>query len=236
MEEKRVIKISLSTLFLILAVIVMIIMAYFIYKFYNEKTIETEKVSNLNNQINRLESTINQLQGKMNSIVNTTNTDNYDNNEKTKQIIQFLTTSDKVISTSAWVGAETPDMYYFTGNGRFAYMGMPYFTKEGQTISSLGTWEIKDNNLVLNIQQEKKVKGGKMVEESAIEFEHLEDYTEELSQVAYTKKYEIKDFIKDEEKTYNIYYLKLDEMELFQLNYEDEAVNELRNLAIYGCY
>ena len=37
MEEKKVVKISLSTLFLILAIIIIVIMTVFMYKFYNEK-------------------------------------------------------------------------------------------------------------------------------------------------------------------------------------------------------
>ena len=245
MEEKNDTKISLSTFFLIIAIIVIIIMAYFIYKFYNEKTIETEKVSNLNNQVSSLESTVNQLQGKIDTISNTIKTDNTDENtniplktnEKEEKIKQFLT-SGKIISTDSSVGAGNPEMYYFTSNGKFAYMNVPYFTKEGQTISSVGTWEIKDNNLILTIQQEKKVKGGKMVEATASDpYDYLENYTEEVLKSIYTKKYEIKDLIKDENKTYNTYYLKLDKMELFQLNLEeDDSIKELKNLSTSGIY
>ena len=73
MKEKKVTKISLSTLFLILAVIIIVIMTYFIYKLYNEKTIESKKVVDLNNQVINLESSVNNLQEKINSISNTIN-------------------------------------------------------------------------------------------------------------------------------------------------------------------
>ena len=247
MREKNEIKISFSTFFLILAIIVIIVMAYFIYKFYNEKTLEAKKVSDLNSQINSLESTVNNLQGKINSISNTINddasiktsnnlTETNANNEKTEQIIKFLT-SGKIISPEASVGVGNPEMYYFTTNGIFAYMNAPYFTKEGQTISSIGTWEIKDNNIIFTIQQEKKVKGGNMVEAVASDpYDHLENYTEEVSNSTYTEKYEIIDFIKDENKTYNTYYLKLDKMELFQLNLENNETEELKDLATKGSY
>lgn len=80
MEEKKTIKMSLSTFFLILAIIVIIVMAYFVYKFYNEKNIETEKVSDLNNQVSSLETTVTDLQCKIDNIINTLNSDNTQQN------------------------------------------------------------------------------------------------------------------------------------------------------------
>lgn len=43
MEEKKALKISLSTFFLILSIIVIIIMSFFLFKFYNNKPIEVEQ-------------------------------------------------------------------------------------------------------------------------------------------------------------------------------------------------
>lgn len=70
MEEKKSIKISLSTLFLILALIVIVVMAYFLYKLNNEKIAETEKVSALNNQVSNLENKIENLQGTIDNVSN----------------------------------------------------------------------------------------------------------------------------------------------------------------------
>ena len=58
MENKKVIKISLSTFFGILAIIVIAIMFYYII-INNEKNSEISKVSELNNQISSLENTKN---------------------------------------------------------------------------------------------------------------------------------------------------------------------------------
>lgn len=73
MEDKKVIKISLSTFFLFLAIIVIVVMGIFMYKLYNEKSIETEKSSELQTQVNILNGTINNLQGKIDSISNALN-------------------------------------------------------------------------------------------------------------------------------------------------------------------
>ena len=234
MNEK---KISVSTLFIMLLVIVIAVMAYFMYKFYNEKNLEEEKVTELNNKVNNLKNTVNDLQND-----NTSDTDNSNeyletDDEMIEQVIDFLT-SGKIISTQSSVGAGNPEMYYFTSNGKFAYMNVPFFTKEGETISSVGTWKIKDNSLVLTIKNEKKVKGGKMVKAEASDpYDHLENYKEEVSNSTSTKKYLIIDLIEDEDMTYNTYYLKLDKMDLFQLNLEnDEKVEELKVLAIKGSY
>lgn len=51
MEEKKVMKITLSTFLLILSVIVIIVMGIFMYKFYNEKTEENEKLYDYNKKI-----------------------------------------------------------------------------------------------------------------------------------------------------------------------------------------
>ena len=67
MKENKVEKISLTTVFLILAIIIIVILDGFIYKLYNEKTVETEKVSDLNKQVSILENTVDELQEKIDS-------------------------------------------------------------------------------------------------------------------------------------------------------------------------
>lgn len=77
-EEKKTIKISLSTFFLILAIIAICVMGFFIYKLNDEKTTTTEQVSQLNNQIANLEDTVKSLQEENNNVSNndkTTETD-----------------------------------------------------------------------------------------------------------------------------------------------------------------
>lgn len=64
MEEKKVVKISLSTLFLILAIIIIVIMTVFMYKFYNEKIESNEKTAELQTQVSNLNKTVSSLQEK----------------------------------------------------------------------------------------------------------------------------------------------------------------------------
>ena len=68
MEEKKVVKISLSTLFLILAIIIIVIMTVFMYKFYNEKIEANEKTAELQTQVSNLNKTVSSLQEKVDEI------------------------------------------------------------------------------------------------------------------------------------------------------------------------
>lgn len=88
MEEKKVIKISLSTFFLILAIIVILVMGILLFKIYNEKTEEIKKSSELQTQVNSLNETVSNLQGKINTISNTINTsENTINNDPQKNTV-----------------------------------------------------------------------------------------------------------------------------------------------------
>ena len=57
MEEKKAIKISFSTFFLIITIIAIGIMGFFIYKLNYDKTKATEQVNELSNRVSLLEST-----------------------------------------------------------------------------------------------------------------------------------------------------------------------------------
>lgn len=84
MEEKKSIKISLSTFFLILAIIALVVMGFFIYKLSDDKTKATEQVKELNNQVAKLENSMNNLQEKVNKIQDINNNTESDN-EKTEE-------------------------------------------------------------------------------------------------------------------------------------------------------
>lgn len=73
MEEKKTIKISVSTFFLIIAIIAICVMGFFIYKLNNDKLIEQRKSSELQSQVTSLNGTVSELQGKINSISSTIN-------------------------------------------------------------------------------------------------------------------------------------------------------------------
>lgn len=84
MEEKKVTKISLSTLFLILAIIAIIVMGFFIYKINNDKNAEIKKSTELQSQVNSLTGTVSNLQGKIDSISETINPNSSTKSEKLK--------------------------------------------------------------------------------------------------------------------------------------------------------
>lgn len=73
MEEKKSVKISLSTLFLILALIVIAFMAYYIY---TEKTNANKEIETLEANAVEMQNTIKDLQDKIDTISNTINSNN----------------------------------------------------------------------------------------------------------------------------------------------------------------
>ena len=80
MEENKVTKINLSTLFLILAIIVIIIMGIFLYKLYNEKTQAIAKSAELETQMQSLNETVSNLQETIDNVSNTNNLSENANN------------------------------------------------------------------------------------------------------------------------------------------------------------
>ncbi len=99
MEEKKVIKISLSTFFLILAIIVICVMGYFIFKLNDDKTKATEKVSELNNQVAKLENSMDNLQEKINKITDTNNNTKLDNERTEENKSNITAVTEKQILT-----------------------------------------------------------------------------------------------------------------------------------------
>ena len=80
MEKKEPIKVSLSTVFLIISIIIIGVMGYFIYKLYNDKNIEANKATELEKKLENLNSTITDLQGKINSDNETISANNTNQN------------------------------------------------------------------------------------------------------------------------------------------------------------
>lgn len=147
MEEKKSLKISLSTLLFFLAIIVIVVMGYFIYKFYNEKTTATEEITNLNNQISSLESTVNRLQETINNVSNTINNSQSNNTE----------TSDNKY-TKITDNLEGIDVLYVTNvvnnNNTCTLIGLLYtqYTlshAELQQIINKGSMKINNENYII---------------------------------------------------------------------------------------
>lgn len=68
MSDKKNIKISLSSFFLIIAIIIILIMGYAIYRLYAKKSVAETQVDNLNSKIESLESQVDGLQTTINSV------------------------------------------------------------------------------------------------------------------------------------------------------------------------
>ena len=152
MDEKKTIKISLSTFFLFLAIILIIVMGFFMYKLYNEKTIATQKIEDLNNEINTLEKTVNDFQQKIDSISNTINSsevssdnnasNNFENDSHntTLSLKKGNYTINEVKLDEVGVSNEECGVTLKENNDFQIYMGY------GSTHS--GKYEIKNNTLI----------------------------------------------------------------------------------------
>lgn len=73
MEENKAKKISVATVFLVLAIIAIVVMGVFIYKLSNDKNTEIQKSNELQTQVNTLTENVTDLQGKINTILQTIN-------------------------------------------------------------------------------------------------------------------------------------------------------------------
>ncbi len=73
MEEKKAIKVSLSTLFLIIAIIIIVAMACYIYL---ERSKFNDEVAKLQENVTNMENMVNSQEEKIKSISNTINSDN----------------------------------------------------------------------------------------------------------------------------------------------------------------
>lgn len=91
MEQKKSIKMSLSTFLLLLAILIIIVMGFFIYKFYNDKTIAEKEVANSNNQISNLQDNVNKLQETIDNVSNTINNSQNNNIESNVNKVQETT-------------------------------------------------------------------------------------------------------------------------------------------------
>lgn len=86
MEEKKLVKISLSIFFLILSLIVIIVMGIFMYKLYNDKTTEIQKSAELESQVNNLNEAVSKLQEKLDGVSNIVHNDYKESQAEEKSI------------------------------------------------------------------------------------------------------------------------------------------------------
>lgn len=128
MEEKKTIKISLSTFFLILAIIVIAIIGVFVFKFYTDKETASSEVK-------ELKSTIDNLEEKINSLEQTINDNEKNNDEIKENENNSKTFSDNQIKKAL------QDYLDLTG----VYVGSP-----GELLNKLGFEDLEiDDNIII---------------------------------------------------------------------------------------
>lgn len=140
MEEKKTIKISLSTFFLIIAIIAICIMGFFIYKLNTEKTTAIEQVKSLNNKVYNLEEAVNVLQENASKTIISETSNN--NNTSTNSTYELS-------GTYEWVNPDGEGLICTFTNGTFT-METSWNFRGTYTISGnkvkLKTTEMLDQN------------------------------------------------------------------------------------------
>ena len=143
MEEKKVIKISLSTFFLILAIVAICFMGYFIYKLNSERMSTSKQVSELNRKITLLES--NQSEPKEEVVETSTTIDETPKNNA-ENAISYNDISGIYEGSKKMTDGSTVSYYlYLFENGTYKYT---YGTDI--LLGTVGNYIIVDNTIKLN--------------------------------------------------------------------------------------
>lgn len=137
MEEKKYIKISLSSFFLVIALIAIIILGYFTYKFYNEKNNADMQITTLTSKLNASENTINSIKNTIeetnsNKTVSSNSTNDLKQSEPTKKYYENLSNSiSKVLGTdnSIYIPLSTYKGTLLIDNKKEAYIYLPDYSK-----------------------------------------------------------------------------------------------------------
>ena len=140
MEEKKVIKISLSTFFLILAIIAICVMGYFLYV-SNSKT--ADMISNekeLNAKIAKLENEITSKQEQIKTEQNSVNSSSV-----TFSSLTGIYAGDVKIEPGISLDEETEVRLYLYENGSFKYDDHP-----GLASCKIGYYTFDENNIILH--------------------------------------------------------------------------------------
>ena len=201
-NEPKKVKISFSTLILVIILILFIIIGLVIYKMQNEdKNIVTNNITKESSNVVNA--------SKTNSTVEDIRKPTLE-----EETIGFLT-SGSAISTTDTVGAYIPEHYIFEKDGNFTYTATPYYKNEEDIIRYSGTWEVKDNTLILNIKEETKVQGGTIKKAEASEpYDHLVGYSEVTTSENYKIEYKILEFVIEEN---HVEYVKLEGINLYKI-------------------
>lgn len=150
MEDKKVVKISLSTFLLILAMILIIIMSIFIYILYTKNAQSTEKLNNLNNNVSNLEKTIINFQKSNINSSYTDSTSNISNN--TTNNIKSTDNNENNNAKTVYELSGTYEWYNPDGTGITCTFSNGTFTMQSGW-NYRGTYVISGNKVKLKTTQ-----------------------------------------------------------------------------------
>ncbi len=146
MEEKKVIKISLSTFFLILAIIAICIMGYFLYVSNSKITDSISSEKELNAKIAKLE---NQIASKQEPIKaeqnNVASNNSIEESDITFSSLSGIYVGDAKVEPGTTPDGETEVRLYLYENGSFEYNDSP-----GLGSGKIGYYTFNDNEIVLH--------------------------------------------------------------------------------------
>lgn len=129
MEEKKSVKISLSTVLLFVAILVIVFMAYYIY---TEKTNYNKQIADLEANTANMQDTIDNLQGKIDNISNT--------------ITNNSSTSDSNVDTDESLSLTGT---YTNKNTKLTFDETKFNIYLDENFSLNGSYEIVDNKIVV---------------------------------------------------------------------------------------
>lgn len=129
MDEKKSVKISLSTVLLFVAILVIAFMAYYIY---TEKTNYNKQIADLEANTANMQDTIDNLQGKIDNISNTINSNS--------------STSDSNVDTDESVSLTGT---YTNKNTKLTFNDKKFNIYLDKNFSLNGSYEIVDNKIVV---------------------------------------------------------------------------------------
>lgn len=142
--------------------------------------------------------------------------------ETVNQYKEFLINS--YISFDGAVGANDPEGFYFTEDGRFAYHHGGYCIRNvNQDIAYYGTYEISNNELVLNVKARDYAVGGSIVSD-VISGDCLDGYQHSVVEANDVIKYSILDYVND---GVDMYLLLNDDLRLYRVGASTEKLESI---------
>lgn len=214
MEEKKTIKIRLSTFFLILAIIAIIVMGYFIFSLSNENEKSANKIEDLNSKLASVEKEKISLQSEItnnNSEQSIEKTDDKNNvvasnsNIKVNEKVALYNHYDDVDNYLFYGYIDDGNLYYIInkGQGQFNNNSINNFTKFDK-ITNIKKIELYNSGTSVDEELMLLTEDGKIYQihmESCFQSGEVDNL--ELLEIA--KNYDVKDFkFEDDNKSFNL--------------------------------